>query len=164
MDKMKVIAPASDPDSNVNNIHYMRNNIPFSMVMVMAMLNQYSFTDMNCTPANKAIVISTFLLLTVIDVVWTVYHCKIDFTVNYPHTGHKWIKYAVIRSATSVLAFYSVNYFIHLGAPFNCFFPYNAVMANVMFYLCFLTVSTVSFIEHYYWKKLSIPLLAELHE
>lgn len=161
---MLVLSPSSEPDSHVNIIQYMRNNIPFTMVMAMAMLNQYSFTNMECTQVNKAGIILAFLLLTIIDVVWTVYHCKIDFTVNYPHTGNKWVKYATIRSLTSVLAFYSVNYFIHLGDPFNCFFPYNVASANVMLYLSFLTVATVSYIEHYYWKKLTIPLLVEMHE
>jgi len=161
---MKVLSPATEPDSHVNILQYMRNNVPFSMVMAMAMLNQYSFTDMECTSANKAMVIFAFLFLTVIDIVWTVYHCKIDFTMNYPHTGRKWTKYAIVRSVTSVLAFYSVNYFIHLGVPFNCFFPYDVIRANAMLYLSFLTVATVSFIEHYYWKKLTIPLLAEMYE
>lgn len=159
----KVISPATEPDSNVNIMHYMRNNVPFTIVMMLAMLNQYAFVDIECTASNKAGIILAFLFLTIFDIVWTIYHCKVDFTINYPHTGRQWVKYACIRSFTSVLAFYSVNYFIHRGVPFNCFFPYSVVASNVMLYFSFITIATVSYIEHYYWKKLSIPILPEMH-
>lgn len=158
---LKTISPATEADSKVNIIHYMRNNVPFTIVVVMAMLNQYAFSDITCTPGNKVGIILTFLFLAVIDVIWTVYHCKVDFTINYPNSGKKWIKYATIRSLTSLLAFFSFNYFIHQGTPFNCFFSYNAIAANVILYLSFLTIATVSYIEHYYWKKLTIPLLPQ---
>lgn len=155
------IAPATDPESSLNIMHYMRNNVPFTIVVVLAMLNQYAFEDMDCTPGNKALIVMTFISLTVADIVWTVYHCKVDFTHNYPQSGTKWRRYAVIRSVTSVLTFYSLNYFIHKGVPFNCFFSYNEVAANIMFYLAFLTVATVSYVEHYYWKQLVIPLITD---
>jgi hypothetical protein len=158
----QVLSPATEPDSNINIAHYMRNNVPFTIVVVLAMLNQYTFEDIECTQGNQAAIIISFILLTIIDVVWTTYHCKIDFIYNYPYSGSQWKKYAVIRSLTSILAFYSLNYFIHKGTPFNCFFSYNAVAANVMFYLSFLTVATVSYVEHYYWKKLEIPLIPEM--
>lgn len=158
---MKAIAPATEPDSQVNIMHYMRNNIPFTIVIALAMLNQYAFNDITCTTSNKVAIIISFITLTFIDVVWTVYHCKVDFTVNYPHSGNRWKKYAIVRSLTSLLSFYSLNYFIHQGVPFNCFFDYSIIAANIMLYLSFATVATVSYVEHYYWKKLSIPLLPE---
>lgn len=158
---LRTIAPAQDPDSSINIMHYMRNNVPFIMIMTMAMLNQYAFGSMDCTAGNKAGIILVFAVLTVVDVLWTVYHCHVDFTVNYPDSGSKWKRYAAIRAATSVLAMYSLNYFIHQGVPFNCFFGYDVVAANVVLYLSFATIATVSYIEHYYWKKLSIPLMPD---
>lgn len=160
---VKAIAPASEPDSHVNIVHYMRNNVPFTIVMAMAMLNQYAFNDVACTDGSRAGIFLTFLTLATLDVVWTIYHCKVDFTVNYPNSGTKWRKYAFVRSLTSLLAFFSINYFIHQGVPFNCFFNYNAVAANIVLYLSFVAVATTSYIEHYYWKKLTIPLLPEMN-
>jgi hypothetical protein len=125
--------------------------------MAMAMLNQYAFTDIECTPGNKIAIILTFIVLAILDAVWNIYHCKVDFTINYPHSGHRWIRYAIVRSLTSLLAFFSVNYFIHQGVPFTCFFPYDAVIGNIVLYLSFATIATVSYVEHYYWKKLTIP-------
>lgn len=159
---MNTIAPSSDPKSTLNIVHYMRNNIPFTIVITMAMLNQYVFEDIICTRSAKAGIILTFIFLTVMDVMWTVYHCHVDFAIYYPHTGNKWKKYALARSITSILSFYSLNYFIHRGTPFNCFFDYNEVTANVVLYLSFLLIATVSYAEHFYWKKLSIPLLPEM--
>jgi hypothetical protein len=156
---LKAIAPATEPDSHVNIINYMRNNIPFTIVMAMAMVNKYAFNNIVCTDGMHVGIFFTFLILSTLDVVWTVYHCKVDFTVNYPHSMNQWRKYAIVRSSTSLLAFFSINYFVHKGVPFNCFFGYNSVAANVILYLSFATVATVSYIEHYYWKKLPIPLL-----
>jgi hypothetical protein len=102
---MQVIPPATDPDSNVNILHYMKNNIPFSLVVVLSMLNQYVFEDMDCTTENETAAITTYSALTVFDIVWTVQYCRVDFLHNYPHRS--WIKYATIRACTSVQLFYS---------------------------------------------------------
>jgi hypothetical protein len=156
---MKVISPATSPESNINVLTYMKNNIPFSLVVVLSMLNQYVFETMECSLENKIAAVATYAALSVFDVFWTVHHCKIDFTHNYPHTGTKWMNYAAVRAFTSLLSMFAFNYFVHKGAPFNCFFPYNPIVSNIMFYLSFLTVLSVSLTEHCFWKRLSQPLL-----
>jgi hypothetical protein len=152
---LNVIAPGTDRNSKLNILHYMRNNIPFAVVIAMSLLNQY--VRWECTPMHQTLIIITFTVLTVADVIWTAYHCKVDFTYNYPHIGSRWKRYAVVRSLTSVLSFYSVNYFVHQGIPFNCFFPYNVVASNILLYVSFVVISVISYIEHYYWKNNGPP-------
>lgn len=151
---MQPYAPATTEQSNVNIIQYMRHNIPVAILIVMVMLNRYLFEDIKCTSSAKVTIAITFLSLTVIDCIWTTVKCKVDFTQNYPHTGRKWIKYAIIQCCCSLISFYSLNYYIHKGVPFNCYFNYNEVAAELMFYMSFLFISLISYIEHAHWKAL----------
>lgn len=151
---MLVIPPATQSDSNLNVVHYMRTNVPFFLVTVLSMLNQYSFENMECTAENKTLVIVTYIIITLIDVVWTVLHCKHDFLINYPHTGDMWVHYAILKTSGSVLSLFSVNYFVHKGIPFNCFVDYDPVMSNTLFYLSFAIVTLIGYFEHYYWKRI----------
>lgn len=150
------IPPATNADSQLNIIHYMRNNVPLSLVVVLSMLNQYVFEDMACTMSDKVNIAWIYFVLVIFDVYWTIIHCKNDFEINYPHTGTRWTRYAAIRVSTSLVSMFSFSYFVHKGVPFNCFYPYDNTFANIMFYLSFLLVTAVSCAEHYYWKKLPI--------
>lgn len=134
----------------------MHNNIPLGIVVVISMLNQYVFESMECSTDNRVAIAFIYAVLAIFDVYWTVLHCKSDFQVNYPHSGQRWVRYAIIRTLTSLLSMFSFSYFIHKGVPFNCFYEYSRTFANVMFYLSFLIVMTVSYTEHYYWKRLPI--------
>ena len=151
---MSVHPPANNPDSPLNILAYMKHNIPVCVLLVLTALNKYAFTDMECTGGNKALVIVSYVWLTTCDLVWTVFHCRADYRHNYPAKYNNWHIYAMVRCGTSVLSMYSLTYYIHDGDPFNCFITYNRVTAEVLFYLSFLTIFIVSYLEHMYWKKL----------
>lgn len=112
---MQTIPPATDTDSSLNIVHYMRNNVPLGLVIVISMFNQYLFENMECTTDNKVAIAFIYVLLAAFDVYWTVLHCKNDFQVNYPHSGQRWIRYAIIRAFTSLLSMFSFSYFVHKG-------------------------------------------------
>lgn len=143
----------------------MRHRVPIAVITVLTMLNHYYFSDLDpyeCQKSSqkKALIITAFIILGLFDLVWTVKQCQLDFITNYPYTGIKWMYYAAVQGFTSLLSFYSVNYYLHKGVPFNCFFEYNQVKAEVFFYLSFLFIAGVSYLEHYYWKKLNTRLFS----
>jgi hypothetical protein len=141
-------------DESINILKYMHNNIPTAVIIVMTMLNRYAFENVPCNTNSKFGIILVFILLTIINFIWTTIRSKNDFTTNYPHTGNRWKYYALWQCITSILSFYSLNYYIHKGVPFNCFFSYNEIAAEIMFYLSFLVITTISYLEHYHWKKI----------
>jgi len=140
--------------TTIQIIKYVHNNIPISVLIGMTMMNRYVFEGSNCSREIKNSAIITFIVLSILNFIWTAVHTKHDFLLNYPHTGNKWRTYAVIQCLISLLSFFSLNYYIHKGVPFNCFTPYDKTVADTLFYLSFSTIITTSYVEHIYWKKL----------
>lgn len=132
-------------------VTYMHNNIPVAVLIVMTMLNRYIFEKTSC---NRLAISFTFLFLTLMNCIWVVVRSRSDFIQNYPHTGTQWKKYALCQCIISVISFYSLNYYTHKGVPFNCFFPYSELASELLFYTSFVLITLISYVEHYYWKKI----------
>lgn len=135
-------------------VQYMHNNVPMAVLIAMTMMNRYVFENTTCSAGSKAGIIIVFIVLTILNFVWTIIRSQHDFTTNYPHTDNQWKIYAGWQCLSSVLTFYAFNYYIHKGIPFNCFFEYNEIAAELLFYLSFAIIATISYIEHSQWKKL----------
>uniref|UniRef100_A0A6C0J6X6 Uncharacterized protein n=1 Tax=viral metagenome TaxID=1070528 RepID=A0A6C0J6X6_9ZZZZ len=140
--------------TTIQIIKYIHNNIPISVLIGMSMMNRYVFEGTTCSKALKNSAIITFIVLSILNFIWTAVRCKHDFLLNYPHTGNKWKNYAVLQCIISMLSFFSLNYYIHKGVPFNCFIPYNKTLADTLFYLSFSVIITISYVEHISWKKI----------
>lgn len=149
--------PASSNDSNLNIIHYMKSNVPVSVLFIMTILNRYFFDNDTCSSGMKAGVIITFTILGIFNIIWTAWHCRIDYIHNYPESRSHWKYYAATQAIVSTIAFYSVDYYLHKGLPFNCFFQYNQVASEIMFYLSCTAIVGISYLEHTVWKKLQTP-------
>ena len=162
---MKVLPPAASPDSNWNVANYMHHNIPIAIILAQTAFNNEVFKklDEECTSGDKAAIIVIFLFLTFMGLIWVIVKCRSDYIHNYPHAISGWRWYAAIQSVVMIISFYSINYYTHEGVPFNCFFEYNATASQIMFWMSFVLVATISYMEHAYWKKLNIivPLMSE---
>jgi len=166
MEEFALDLPETDPDDAgavKNIIQYMHNNTPTAVLIAMTMMNRYVFENIDCSAGNQVGIIIVFIILTVLNFAWTIVRSKHDFTVNYPHTDNQWKTYAGWQCLTSILSFYSLNYYIHKGVPFNCFFQYNEIAAEMLFYLSFAVIATISYIEHTKWKKLPGGFEAFIH-
>ena len=157
---MKVLPPAQSKESQVNVISYMVRNVPVIVLLAQTALNNEAFRELGeeCTPGAKAGIIVSFTVLTLVGLLWTVIQSRADYMHNYPHAQRNWGLYAAIQSVVMVWSFYSLNYYTHEGVPFNCFFQYNKTGAQVMFWLSFVLIGTISYMEHNYWKKLEVNL------
>lgn len=135
-------------------VDYMHNNIPTAVFIVLSMFNRYLFDTKNCTDNRRIGILLVFTLLSIIDCVWTIYKTHRRYIRDHPRpVNHKWMHYAAIQCIVSVLSLFSLTYYLHDGVPFNCFFNYQPVSAEVLFYLSFAFIWLISWLEHYYWTK-----------
>ena len=145
-------------------IEYMHNNVPIAVLIGMSMVNRYVFEGIECSNTSKGAAVIIFLVFTSLNIVWTLIRSKHDFTTNYPHTGNNWMKYAWLQCLVSTLSFFSFDYYIHKGEPFNCLAKYNERVAEAMFYVSFTAIAFISYVEHSRWKKLPINILPDIIE
>jgi len=90
-----------------------------------------------------------------IAAVWEAFHAWHHFHDAYPYKRKKERNiFVAISTFISLLAFVSSAYFMHDGKPFVCLFPYDRVVAIIVFCLSLGFIVLITYIEHYRWAKL----------
>jgi hypothetical protein len=120
----------------------------------MTTMNRYFFEHDECTSSMRVGIILSFTALTLLNIAWTVWKCRVDYVHYYPQSRDHWKYYATVQALVATVSFYSMDYYVHKGVPFNCFFQYNEAASETMFYLSFALITVISYLEHHIWKKI----------
>jgi hypothetical protein len=152
-----------DTDSKLigmNIFTYMRDNVPFLVIAILSVLNFYFFSGIQlpCSQEIRIGIIVSFSLLAALDVVLTTLSCRRVYCIDYPQYKTHWWRYALIEVIISLFSFFSLNYFIHQGVPFTCFYEFNSALAQSTFYIFLTLIAGLGYFKHKCWKKLPIGI------
>jgi len=96
-----------------------------------------------------------YIILLLLTGIWEGFHSFFHFKTVYPHASTKSnIIYTIISTLTSIIVFFVLTYFVQNGKPFSCFYPYSHIIAGILFFLTCGVVSTITYIEHFFWGNL----------
>ena len=131
-------------------INIVKNKIPFFILTMHLLTNKYIFE--NC-PEKPLYFWMYYPFICIICFVWEFWHAWMIYKQNYK-TGNP-LKFSLISSFGSLMAFIAYSIYVPGGVPFSCYFDYDSTACGLIFYMTYTIIYFMSGIEHYYWKKIS---------
>jgi hypothetical protein len=133
------------PVSSMKIMSYMKSQIPTFGLTTWLMLTKYVFDD-TCDRAYDYLIPICFFIVFGLTGVYEYFYAR-NIYINKKCKSISLGWYLTMKIASTLLAFITTIYYIFDGKPFNCLFPYSIEVSNASFFLSFIIIFVIGYIE-----------------
>ena len=137
----------------VKIIKFIKSKVPVTVLTINSLIIKYCYQD--CS-TNIGVFWGYYITLNIICLIWEGFYNYVLYRKYYKQgltINH--IQYTVVSTFCSLLLFNTYCYFMR--TPFDCYFTYDSMIADVIFFLSVALVMMISSIESYCFDKIESP-------
>lgn len=144
-----------DTDAYIRFRNYAMRKIPHVIIAAYIIIANSGFGTCPEGAEYKNAYIATIAVLSVLCFIYEFFDAYVEFKKVYDSPSKKSLYgYCVLSSFISLLMFLSLSFVLFNGQPYSCYYPYDRIIALIVFCLSVVVVVGVSGIEHYFWNKI----------